>query len=259
MPIREAHRRALDERGFVRLEGFIAPERRQRLAERLEALYDAEGASAGGEFKLEPGARRLANLVDKGGIFVECIVEPEVLEYVAHVLGTRFKLSSLNARSANPRNRESQPLHVDAGALPDERGFWVCNTVWMLDDFTAENGALRAVPGSHRWGRRPQDALTDPRQPHPDEVLVTGQAGDLVVMNSHLWHGGTANDTDRPRLALHAFYCRSDKPQQQYQKALLRPETQAALSAAARSVLALDDPENDALSAEGAGQSGFMK
>ncbi|HKZ31120.1 MAG TPA: phytanoyl-CoA dioxygenase family protein [Vicinamibacteria bacterium] len=258
MPITEAHRRELDERGFVRLEGFIAPERRQRLADRLQALFDAEGDRAGAEFRLEPGARRLANLVDKGAVFVECIVEPVVLEYLGHVLGTRFKLSSLNARSANPRNGESQPLHVDAGALPDERGFWVCNTVWMLDDFTPENGALRAVPGSHRWGRRPQDALGDPRLRHPDEVLVTGRAGDLVVMNSHLWHGGTANDTDRPRLALHAFYCRSDKPQQQYQKSLLRPETQTALPAAARAVLALDDPENDALSA-GAGQSGFLK
>jgi ectoine hydroxylase-related dioxygenase (phytanoyl-CoA dioxygenase family) len=128
----------------------------------------------------------------------------------------------------------------------------------MLDDFTADNGALRAVPGSHRWGRRPQDALADPRLPHPDEVLVTGRAGDLVVMNSHLWHGGTANRTDRRRLALHAFYCRWDKPQQQYQKGLLRPETQAALPAAARALLALDDPANDAMSAEG-GRSGFMK
>ncbi len=259
MPISEAHRRELDDQGFVRLEGFIAPERRQRLADRIQALFDAEGDRAGGEFKQEPGALRLANLVDKGGIFVECIVEPEALEYVGHVLGRRFKLSSLNARSANPRNRVAQPLHVDAGALPDERGFWVCNTVWMLDDFTPENGALRAVPGSHRFGRRPQDALVDPRRPHPDEVLVTGRAGDLVVMNSHLWHGGTANDTDWPRLALHAFYCRWDKPQQQYQKALLRPETQAALPAAARAVLALDDPENDALSAEGTGRSGFLK
>ena len=259
MPIGEAHRRELDERGFVRLDGLMAPERRQRLQGAIQALFDAEGEDAGGEFKQEPGARRLANLVDKGDAFVECIIEPAVLEYVGHVLGRHFKLSSLNARSANPRNGEAQPLHVDAGALPDDRGFWVCNTVWMLDDFTPENGALRAVPGSHRFGQRPQDALADPRERHPDEVLVTGRAGDLVVMNSHLWHGGTANDTDRPRLALHAFYCRSDKPQQQYQKALLRPETQAALPAAARAILALDDPENDRLSAEGAGASGFMK
>jgi hypothetical protein len=258
MKVAADHRRLLDEQGYVRLEGFIAPARRQRLADRIEALFTSEGEKAGAEFRQETGARRLANLVDKGEVFVECILELGVLAHVGYVLGPRFKLSSLNARSANPRSEEAQPLHVDAGALPDERGYWVCNSVWMLDDFTPDNGALRVVPGSHRWRRRPQDALEDPQRPHPDEVLVTGRAGDLVVMNSHLWHGGTANRTDRPRLALHAFYCRWDKPQQQYQKALLRAETQAALPAAARVLLALDDPANDAMSAEG-GRSGFMK
>jgi ectoine hydroxylase-related dioxygenase (phytanoyl-CoA dioxygenase family) len=128
----------------------------------------------------------------------------------------------------------------------------------MLDDFTPDNGALRVVPGSHRSGRRPQEVLDDPRAPHPDEVLVTGRAGDVVVMNSHLWHGGTANRTAGRRLALHAFYCRADKPQQQYQKALLRPETVARLSPEARALLALDDPDNDAMGAAG-GQSGFMR
>jgi len=252
------HARRLDEDGYVRLEGFIAPDRRRRLVERIDALLAAEGDAAGAEFRQEPGARRLANLADKGAVFLDCVVDETVGAYLAHVLGPRFKLSSLNARSANPHSAESQPLHVDAGALPDEAGYWVCNTVWLLDDFTTENGALRVVPGTHRSGQRPQDVLTDPEATHPDEVLVTGRAGDLVVMNSHLWHGGTANRTDRRRLALHAFYCRWDKPQQQYQKALLRPETVAALSPAARAMLALDDPANDALSAEG-GRSGFMK
>lgn len=250
--------RCLDEDGYVRLEGFIAPDRRRRLVERIDALFAAEGDAAGAEFRQEPGARRLANLADKGAVFLDCVVDETIGAYLAHVLGPRFKLSSLNARAANPHSAESQPLHVDAGALPDEAGYWVCNTVWLLDDFTTENGALRVVPGTHRSGQRPQDVLTDPEATHPEEVLVTGRAGDLVVMNSHLWHGGTANRTDRRRLALHAFYCRWDKPQQQYQKALLRPATVAALSPAARAMLALDDPANDALSAEG-GRSGFMK
>jgi hypothetical protein len=259
MPPSATARRELDERGYVRLFGFIAAERRRRLADRIAALFAEEGEAAGSEWKREVGARRLANLADKGEVFVECVVDPEVLAHVGHVLGDRFKLSSLNARSAEPRSDEAQPLHVDSGALPDERGSSVCNTVWLLDDFTPENGALRLVPGSHRFGRRPAEVLADPRAPHPDEVLVTGRAGDLVVMNSHLWHGGTANRTDRPRLALHAFYCRWDQPQQQYQKGSLRAATLARLPPAARAILAIDDPENDRLCAEGAGRSGFMK
>jgi ectoine hydroxylase-related dioxygenase (phytanoyl-CoA dioxygenase family) len=95
--------------------------------------------------------------------------------------------------------------------------------------------------------------------PHPDEVLLTGKAGSVAVMNAHVWHGGTANRTAAPRLAMHAFYCRGDKPQQQYQKALLRPEVQAALDPELRQILALDDLANDALSANVDVRSGFLK
>ena len=94
---------------------------------------------------------------------------------------------------------------------------------------------------------------------HPREILVTGRAGDVVVMNAHMWHGGTANRTAAPRRAMHAYYTRFDKPQQQYQRRLLRPETQARLSPSARKLLALDDPLNDELSARLSGMSGFLK
>jgi ectoine hydroxylase-related dioxygenase (phytanoyl-CoA dioxygenase family) len=144
-------------------------------------------------------------------------------------------------------------------AVPDDKGYWVCNTVWMLDDFTRENGPTRLIPGSHKWGTRPQDVLEDPMAPHPQEIMLTGKAGSIAVMNAHMWHAGTANRTRAPRLAMHAFYCRGDKPQQQYQKQLLRPEVQAAVTGEVRRILALDDPLNDELSAAVTVRSGFMK
>ena len=57
---------------------------------------------------------------------------------------------------------------------------------------------------------------------------------------------------------MHAFYCRRDKPQQQYQKQLLRPAVQDGLSPELREMLALDDPLNDALSANVSIRSGFL-
>lgn len=249
----------LEREGYLVLPGFISRQLLERLRETLEELWTQEGGHAGSEFRQEPGARRLANLVAKGEVFREVIANPDVLGWVAQVLGPRFKLSSLNARSANPNSDCRLPLHADMGALADERGYWVCNTVWMLDDFTAENGALRAVPGSHRWGTLPQQALADPMAAHPQEILVTGAAGTVAIMNAHLWHGGTANRTARPRRALHAFYCRWDKPQQQYQKNLLPAETQTQLTPALRQLLALDDPLNDELSSAMTRPSGFLK
>jgi ectoine hydroxylase-related dioxygenase (phytanoyl-CoA dioxygenase family) len=252
------HKRQLDEAGYVVLEGLMGADLLHALRHRIGELFAEEGERAGQEFRTEAHAGRLANLVDKGDVFRRAIAHPGVLDGVRHVLGD-LKLSSLNARSANPHGDAGQPLHVDMAAVPDERGYWVCNTIWMLDDFTRDNGATRVVPGSHTWGTRPQEVLADPDAAHPAEILVTGRAGGVVIMNAHLWHGGTANRTAAPRLAMHAFYCRRDKPQQQYQKKMLRPEVQAALSPELRELLALDDPLNDQLSANVAVRSGFLK
>jgi ectoine hydroxylase-related dioxygenase (phytanoyl-CoA dioxygenase family) len=251
--------RQLDQDGFLILENFMDNDLLMRLRERVEQLFAEEGDAAGAEFKKEEGCRRLANLVNKGPVFRNIIAEERLLPFVRYVLGPEIKLSSLNARSVNPHGTVAQPLHTDMAAVADDAGYWVCNMVWMLDDYTPANGALRVVPGSHRWGCLPQDVLADPFADHPGQVMVTGKAGTVVVVNAHVWHAGTANQTARPRASLHAFYCRRDKPQQQYQKRLLHPEVQRELSPELRQLLALDDPLNDLLSAEVTIRSGFLK
>jgi hypothetical protein len=220
---------------------------------------ELEGENAGAEFRKEEHAQRLANLVDKGEVFRRVICHPDLLEAAQAVLGPDFKLGSLNYRGADPCSDSAQPLHCDMGMAPDAYGNAVFNSIWLLDDFTTENGATRYVPGSHRSGKLPQAVLGDLRARHPGERLVLAAAGDVILMNAHLWHGGTANRSDAPRRSLHAFFVRGDLPQQQYQKRLLRPETQAGLSAELRRILALDDPRNDALSASGSGRSGFLR
>jgi ectoine hydroxylase-related dioxygenase (phytanoyl-CoA dioxygenase family) len=254
--LHDAERRQLEEEGYLALPGLMPPELLAALRRRIDEIFEEEGDRAGSEFKQEPGARRLANLVNKGRIFEKVILTPRVLEAVACVLGPRFKLSSLNARSTNPHSDADQPLHADSGAIADDLGYSVCNSVWLLDDFTPGNGATRMVPGSHRWKRLPEPEFY---APHPAQQLVLGRAGDVVVMNAHMWHGGTANRTAAPRRAMHVYYTRQDQPQQQYQKQWLSVEVQSRLSAEARRILALDDQLNDELCATGSGKSGFMK
>ena len=255
----QEHLKQLDEVGCLALPGFCDPDTTRRITERLEELYESEGEQAGSEFRPEEGCRRLANLADKDALFRELMVRDDLLAYIRHVLGPGIKLSSLNARSINAGCRRTQPLHADMSALPDNDGYWVCNSLWMLDDFTAENGAVRYVPGTHLSGQLPADVLSNPEAEHPDQKLVTGRAGTVLVMNAHLWHGGLPNLTENPRRALHIFFARSDHPQQQYQKQLLREETQAALTPGQREILALGDPLNDVLSRDPAVRSGFLK
>jgi ectoine hydroxylase-related dioxygenase (phytanoyl-CoA dioxygenase family) len=252
----ETEMRQLDELGYLVLPDFMDADLLATLRRRVEELFTEEGERAGAEFKQEPGARRLANLVNKGAVFERVILTPRIIECMEHVLGAEFKLSSVNVRSADPHSDCAQPLHADSGAVADDRGYWVCNSVWMLDDFTSQNGAIRMVPGSHRWRRLPPSGM---HAPHEGEGLVTGSAGTVVIMNAHMWHGATANRTATVRRAMHVYYTRRDKPQQQYQKALLGKALQARLDPAARRILALDDPLNDELSATGSGASGFLK
>jgi hypothetical protein len=252
--IGSAAKESLELLGYLILPRFLTLALVAQFNQRIEEIFAEEGGRAGTEFKQEPGTRRLANMVDKGEMFEKIIETPFILECMEAVLGPDFKLSSLNVRSANPNGNCGQPLHIDGGELPDERGYSVCNSVWMLDDFTKENGALRIVPTSHRWRSRPWAGVET-----EDEILVTGMAGTVVVMNAHMWHGGTDNWTSLPRRAMHVYYARGDKPQQQYQKRWVRPEVQARLSPLGRKLLALDDPRNDELSATGSGMSGFLK
>ncbi|MCC6365533.1 MAG: phytanoyl-CoA dioxygenase family protein [Bryobacterales bacterium] len=254
-----AEQRQLDEQGFVLLRDFIRPRLLEDLRAELERVYATEGDQAGSEFRKEPHTRRLANLAGKGDVFLRVISDATILEYVGHVIPERFKLGSLNARAPNPQSEWVQPLHCDAGALPDEKGFWVCNVIWMLDDFTAENGATRIIPGSHRWGKYPQDVLADPMAPHPDEILVLAPAGSVAVINTHAWHGGAANRSGGPRRCLHAFYTRWDKPQQQFQRDLLSEETKRKLSPELRELLAIDDEFNAQVTLADPLRSGFLK
>ena len=259
MDVSVAGRRSLDREGFVLLPNIMGAELLDRLRRAVGELFDLEGDQAGSEFKQEPGCRRLANLVNKGEVFQEMMMHPVVLGLVGSILGERFKLSSLNARRVLPECHQPQPLHADMAAIPDQTGFWVCNTIWMLDDFTNENGAPRIVPRSHRFGSLPSENMADVKAAHPEEKVICGAAGSVIVMNAHAWHGGMPNRTGNSRTAVHAFYARWDKPQQQYQRRLLDSSVQSSMSPRQRKLLALDDPLNDRLSAADVVRSGFMK
>lgn len=229
----------LDRDGYLPLSGILTPERLDGLRQRLHELIQAEGDQAGIEVHQEAGTERLSDLVNKGAMFDICFTHPRVLAAMAHVLAMDFKLSSLNYRAALP-GQGHQALHTDWRVPVTPDNFRVCNSIWLLDDFTTENGPTRVVPGSHLFGRLPKEEMPDPAAPHPNEKLLLAPAGTVVIFNSHLWHGGTLNRSDAQRRALHSYFCRRSERQQLDQIRYVRPETRGRLSPAARYVLGVD-------------------
>jgi ectoine hydroxylase-related dioxygenase (phytanoyl-CoA dioxygenase family) len=230
-----AERAQLDNDGFLPLPGILTDRQLQVIRQRLAELSAAEGERAGLEVHQEEGTDRLADLVNKDPVFEVCFTSPRVLAAVAHVLGD-FTLSSLNSRAALP-GAGHQRLHADWGEPVSPGDYQVCNSIWLIDDFTAANGPTRVVPGSHRSAQLPRQVMADAEARHPGEVKLLGRAGTVVIFNGHLWHGGTQNTTDRPRRALHSYFCRRGGKQQLDQQAYVRPETLARLSPAAQHIL----------------------
>lgn len=233
--IDDSTRERLDRDGYATLPDVLSREHLAVIRSRLAQLLASEGDKAGLEVHQEAGTDRLADLVNKDPAFDVCFTDPRLLACVAHVLGD-FKLSSLNFRAALP-GQGLQALHAEGGPVTGLTEFQVCNSIWLLDDFTAGNGATRVVPGSHRSGKRPGDVMADSRGAHPDEVLLLAPAGTVVVFNSHLWHGGTRNQSAKPRRAMHSYFTRRGNGQQLDQRKYVRPQTLARLTPAARFIL----------------------
>lgn len=236
----------LDENGYLNLGQLLSPLQVEEIRNRIDELLQTEGEEAGSElmesknirFPKEAGSDRLADLVNKGPVFDLFYTHPRVLAGVAHVLGQHLKLSSLNYRAAKP-GMGLQRMHADWHEVVQPGDYKVCNSIWLLDDFSKANGATRLVPGTHLRSQLPQDAMADPMQPHPDEIVIEAPAGSVFIFNSHTWHGGTNNTTDSPRRAIHSYFCRGDQPQQIDQKRYILPETLERISPSAKEVLAV--------------------
>jgi ectoine hydroxylase-related dioxygenase (phytanoyl-CoA dioxygenase family) len=230
--LNDQERSQLDELGYLPLGKLLSDQELAAVRQRISQLLMLEGENAGSELfdsphirhPRETGADRLANLVNKGEVFTQFFSHPRLLAAVEHILGRDFRLSSLNYRGAKPGSGE-QKLHADWHEPVASGDYRVCNSIWLLEDFSEANGATRFVPGSHSWGRLPEQEMSDPWSRHPQQQLLEAPAGTVVVFNAHLWHGGTTNRSSQVRPAIHSYFCRRDQPQQTDQQRFLTEET----------------------------------
>ncbi|WP_439482660.1 phytanoyl-CoA dioxygenase family protein [Cyclobacterium plantarum] len=240
-------KKTLGEQGYVNLGKLLSDEHLNRIRIRAQKLLESEGDQAGIELlqspnirhSKEPGAHRLGDLVNKGEEFDIFYTHPKVLAAIAFVLNADFKLSSLNYRAALP-GAGLQKLHVDWPEAVAKNDFMVCNSIWLLDDFSPENGATRIVPGTHLKAALPQDVMEDPMDPHPEEIIINAPAGSVFIFNSHAWHGGTKNGSHAPRRAIHSYFCRRSQIQQTDQKKYIQKQTLDRISAEAAHILDVD-------------------
>ncbi|MGD9637297.1 MAG: phytanoyl-CoA dioxygenase family protein [Pirellulales bacterium] len=71
-----------------------------------------------------------------------------------------------------------------------------------LDDTDSANGALRVLPGSHRFGRLSAEAIERQRT-NVEEFVCDAMAGDVLLIRPLLLHASARSTTDRERRVLH--------------------------------------------------------
>ena len=140
---------------------------------------------------------RIDGLPAKSSTFLDVMLLPQLLETADHFLLPNcddYLLNTGQLIEIGP-GETSQELHRDENAwreVPSPKPELEIEAMFSLTDFTIENGATQAVPGSHLW---PKD-----REAKPEEIArAEMKAGSALIYFGSTIHGGGANETGNER------------------------------------------------------------
>lgn len=175
-------RKALARDGFLLLRGAIPTELLAGAQAAFEAGYLPSPdwpVPRGGDWRhaqvdLDPQVQALCRL-------------PALLSGMGQVIGGPFFLMQVEGREPC-RGNAPQLLHRDGSA---DGALYAAAMAW-LDDYGADNGATKVVPGSH----------ADPALDGANAQVIEGKAGDLLLLDPNLLHGATRNASGAPRRSL---------------------------------------------------------
>lgn len=192
----EADLDALQRDGYVILPDLLTPAELGEIRDAVAPLLDRRGRN-GFEGRT---TQRVYSVLNKTRTCDRIADHPRVLALLDRLFLPNYLLSMLQVINILP-GEQAQLLHTDDGfyPLPRPRAALGAATICAIDDFTADNGATDIIPSSHLWGQRTPDETE--REP------VVMKAGSCVFFLSTLWHGGGANRSAAPRLAVTAQYC----------------------------------------------------
>ena len=135
----------------------------------------------------------------------QCAFHADTVAIARHFVGPHCRVVEACCKPCWPA-APAQHLHVDSAGsfhqVPDVP--WMINTIWMLTDFTVENGATGIVPMSHRSRLKapPPDLGNDSPLIKP----ITGRAGSVMLWHAGAFHQARANSSEQIRIGLNIAY-----------------------------------------------------
>jgi len=188
--------------GCAVVDRVASPEQLAKFASEVEP-YERANAAGSDDFAGRR-TKRTGALIARSATTRDFVTHPLVLGTIARVLGhaTGHQLHLTQLISIGP-GEPMQQIHRDQWAFdffPFPSGYEVqCNTIWAVTDFSAENGATRVIPGSHRYADKLKFVE---EQTEPAEMV----AGSVLFYTGALYHGGGANRSQEIRRGLNLTY-----------------------------------------------------
>ena len=196
----------INDRGYCVIPSAISPEKADEARIILEELLEEEAT----EETRAARTQRVGGIAFKHPIFLELLAHPLIVAiWQAYLADDAIICSTWSANTAFPGFDKY-------GWHPDYPYWWinqpwplerVCGqTIWLLDDFTEENGGTGFLPNSHLKGHPPPKEMNEQWQPEAE--ILTGVRGSALVFHGALWHTARPNRTDKARSALLGMYTR---------------------------------------------------
>jgi ectoine hydroxylase-related dioxygenase (phytanoyl-CoA dioxygenase family) len=215
--------------GYLAVPRVIDAERVQALGRLTEAFVERSSglSSSDAVFDLDPRhtaaapiVRRIKNPADHDPLYAWVALESPILDIVAELLGPsiRFHHSKLNLKGGHVG--APVEVHQDAAFYPHSNDD-VLAVGLLLDDATAENGAMSVLPGSHRGpiythydaqgrfvgGMRAEDIARLDRR---GAALLALPAGSIHIHHYRLVHWSAPNTSPGDRRLLINAYAAAD-------------------------------------------------
>jgi ectoine hydroxylase-related dioxygenase (phytanoyl-CoA dioxygenase family) len=206
----DRHTQELEARGFTIMEGAIETALCDEIVAEIERL-EASGATAmPGNAAAGYKTVRYFDLLNHAEVWQRVATHPNLLPVLRGVLGKDMLLSTMGTAVLEP-GEPAQLIHRDDDlydiAMPHKN--LVCNTMWALSDFTADNGATQLVPNTHRLLPSPD------RKTRHDSIQAVMPKGSICFVLGTCYHGGGANRTAERRWGLTINYCAGAMRQQE--------------------------------------------
>ena len=190
-------------KGYVILPDLITPEEAQT---GRDLVFELASQARNTDTPVTLGEKeRVYGLIYQGEIFCKLVQHPSIISLIQAILGEDIILGGFSAHILHPQ-AQRMGVHVDYPYWAMKPPYFShpileIQVIWLVEDFTSENGAPLFVPGSQKLADKP-----NLRQFEIAAQKITGTAGSAIISHGLCWHDTSVNSTNTPRVSILGNY-----------------------------------------------------